>query len=166
MVLHYFLQSGKELTLRQIGYLSDIIDYYANNAIARDGTIGAYNAVEKQIIDKAKNIIDGNFTYYFEGNYNFQQGVLFSFGDSVISGYFVGSVRKENKFIIINGIITYNFNGLFGDPFDKVERLMERENISRTDAERIIGNSGNLIGAPYKITDTWQTKINATAKIY
>lgn len=164
-IAHYLGRSGRSVTLSETGHLEAVIKHYALHATARDGTVGIYKAVENQILEEAKRKRGGNFTYSFNGNYNFQDAVTFSLGESVISGMFEGDARLEGIFLIVSGIITYDFSDTFSDPTSQVEHLMEQERISREDAIARVGNSSDFFGVPYGITDRWQTKFNATVRL-
>ncbi len=164
-VRHYLGRSGRDVSLSEVGALGAVIEHYATQATARDGTIGVYEAVEKQIMQKAKESGAGSITYFFEGNYNFQHQVTFSLGDSVVSGLFIGDVRQVGEYLIVAGIVTYDFRDAFRDPTSRVERLMEAEGISRQEAENRVGASGDYLGVPYAVTDRWQTKFNGTVVI-
>lgn len=45
------------------------------------------------------------------------------------------------------------------------ENLMDILDLTREEAERWVGNSGDVAGTIYPITDHWQTKFSATVKI-
>lgn len=164
-VWRYMSGRGGEVTLAETGHLMAVIEHYATHAKAKDGTIGVYRAVERQVLVEAERIGDGSFTYFFDGTYNFQQDVSWSLGDSVVAGRFVGEVRRKDKFLVISGIVTYQFSDAFSDPESRVETLMEEEGITRAEAEARIGNSGDWLGVPYAIRDGWQTKFNGTIAV-
>ncbi len=119
---------------------------------------------------------EGNFIYDFNNAYEFGgflssvlpsifPGVLFSLGESTVSGVFVGSSRIEQEFLVINGFITYDFFDEFTDPFIFVEIIDLIPGFDREDAEGLVGGSADLIGKTFAITDRWQTKFNATVRI-
>lgn len=131
--------------------------------------------MNKQIIDAAKLVIEGPVPYDFNRTYDFGgwlstffpfffDGVIFSLGDSTVKGVFDGDVRKEKGYLVINGIMSYEFIDAFTDPTSKVDELMEEEGISRQEAIDRLGDSVDEYGEPYAIKDTWQTKFNATVK--
>lgn len=166
----YLSKIGKEVTLSQIGYLQEVIDYYANDAIANDGKRGVYRAVNNQIINQALQNKLGKFSYNFNSTYDFGgyllfPRVLFSLGNSTIKGQFNGESRIEEKFLVINGVITYNFSDKYTDPSKLVESTMFIHNMTREEAIEYLGGNEDKYGVPYDITDQWQTKFNATVKI-
>lgn len=155
---HYLTGNGKGVTLSRIGYLGSVIAHYSEK-------LGVYDRVNRQIIDRAKEVVSGNFTYDFRNSYNFQS-VLFTLGDSTVSGVFSGDVRKENKtLLVISGIIRYDFFDQYKDPASFTENLMDILDLTREEAERWVGDSGDIAGTVYPITDHWQTKFSATVKI-
>lgn len=164
-VKHYRTGKGMEVSLQKAGLLGDVIEYYSE-------TLGIYNRVNRQIIDKAKTIVEGGFTYSFGRSYAFGNNWdillgngFFSLGNSTVKGVFDGDVRREKGYLAINGIIIYNFSDQFTDPTSKVEDLMEDEGISREEAIAQLGGSADEYGIPYDIKDRWQTKFNASVKI-
>lgn len=163
-VKHFLSDKGGIVTLQESGYLGSIIDYYANHAISKvDGMPGIYRRVRQQIIDKAFLVKEGNFIYDFNGTYDFQE-VLFSFGNSTVIGLFVGDVRNEKGFMVINGYVTYDFIDEFTDPASLVE-LQVHLGMDRARAEQWVRNIENIFAKRYFIKDRWQTKFNATVKI-
>ncbi|MDB2414379.1 phage minor head protein [Rickettsiales bacterium] len=161
---HYRNAGGAPVTLQETGYLAEIIDYYEYQAIASDGQPGVYRAINKQIIDKAKEKGEGHFDYPFGTTYNFYD-VLYTFRNSTVKGVFEGDVRKEKDFLVINGIITYNFIDAFADIFTLVEIQVRLFGIDRGEAEERVRVIDDALGDVYTITDSWQTKFNATVKI-
>jgi hypothetical protein len=91
---------------------------------------------------------------------------VLSLGNAKVEGFFDGTVRQEQRegktFLIINGIMTYDFYDKFSDPFEKIERTQRRYDITREEAERMVGDEVDEAGEPYDITGQWQTKLNAT----
>jgi hypothetical protein len=171
---HYKDFSGDDITLRETGYLKDVVEYF-------DKELGVYDRVNSQIIDEAIISGEGNFIYEFNNTYDLgkllpdfitpnqladlDNGVLFSFGESTISGTFIGDARREEEFLVINGYITYDFYDEFADPYQLVESFDKVPFIDRDEAIDIIETYTDTDGKPYKITDRWQTKFNATIKI-
>ena len=159
-----YLNGGGDITLSEIGYLEDIINYYANYAVTKDGVVGVYNAIRDQIIDEAKKLPLGEFPYPFEGTYNFEE-VLFTLRNSTVKGNFAGYSRMEGDFLVISGTIKYEFIDEYRDPLSLVEFLVDYFGINRGLAENLVGDSGDFAGTPYEIKDTWETKFNATVRI-
>ena len=91
--------------------------------------------------------------------------MLFTLGDSTVSGKFKGDIRKEKGFLVINGTINYDFYDKYKDPASFVERLVDYLSLDRDRAEEIVGDSGDKFGTPYDIIDSWQTKFNATVRL-
>lgn len=158
LTLHYVNGGGQGVTLSQIGYLEDVITHYSE-------TLDVYERVNQQIIDRSLASGVGGVTYDFNNTYNFQEDVLFALGNSTVSGVFEGDARKEKGFLVINGIITYRFYDEYKDPASFVERLVDYFDLSREDAEDLVGGSGDIAGTVYPITDRWQTKFNATVAL-
>ncbi len=154
---HYILGGGKSITLQEVGYLSDVIGHYSQ-------TLGIYDAVNQQIIEEALAVGEDSFIYDFGRSYEFNK-VLFVLGDATVKGIFVGDARKEQDFLVINGIITYDFFDIFSDPFTFIEIINRIPGISREDATNLIGELVDFSGDPFFIEDRWQTKFNAAVKI-
>ncbi len=172
---HYTARSGLMITLEESGYLQDVINYFANNVITSNGSKGGYQAVEKQIIIRAQEVERGVIYYNFDSPYKFGDfwdlvlgNGFFSLGHSSVSGIFNGNVRKEKEgekeYLVINGIITYNFEDEFKDPYDKVEITQLLYGVSREEAEAIVGDTADEDGKPYDIKGNWQTKLNSTVR--
>jgi hypothetical protein len=157
-VSHYVLGGGEAVRLQDTGYLAQIIQHYSK-------TLNIYDRVNRQIIAHAITFADGACSYEFKGSYPFGSiftGVKFSFGHSTVKGRFDGEIHRQKGFAIISGDITYDYDDMFTDPFDKVERLMANEGISRQEAEARVGASGDAYGTSYRVFDQWRTKFNAT----
>lgn len=168
-VKRYRSRKGGEISLQDTGYLSNIINHFGY-------TLKKYDSVNKQIIEAAKLVVEGLVPYDFNNTYDFGgwlstffpfffDGVIFSLGDSTVKGVFDGDVRKEKGYLIINGVMNYEFIDAFTDPTSKVDELMEEEGISRQEAIDRLGDSVDEYGIPYDIKDNWQTKFNATVKL-
>lgn len=157
-VRRYSSDIGVGVTLQKTGYLGAVIEHYRK-------TLNIYERVEKQIVDAAVASGEGAFIYSFENTYDFGRvfsGIKYSFGDATVSGVFNGDVRQEKEFLIISGIVTYDFHDRFFDPISKVERLMLLEGISREEAITRVGSSSDRFGTPYTIKGRWKTKFNGT----
>lgn len=154
---HYRTENNKDVTLSEIGYLEDTIEYYSE-------TLGIYNRVNQQIINKAQSVEEGGFTYVFGRYYDFDS-VSLAIGGAIVSGVFLGDARRENGYLVVNGMITYNFYDRFSDPFLFIELIDLIPGVGREDATDIVGEGADFAGYPYNITDVWQTKFNATVKL-
>jgi hypothetical protein len=126
--------------------------------------VGIYNRVERQIIEKAREKDIGLFVYSFEDTYEFGD-VLFSLGESTVRGVFIGDSRIQEDYLIINGRIDYYFNDAFSDPLQLVEIIDKIPGVDREDAEDFISSFSDSAGTVYPITDSWQTKFNATLRL-
>ena len=157
----YTSDIGGGVTLQEIGYLGSVIEYYGES-------LGVYDKVNQQIIAAAIANGEGAFPYPFARAYDFGRvfsGIKYSFGDATVSGQFEGEAQREDGFLIIYGIITYNFFDRFFDPSSKVERLTLLEGISRAEAESRVGESGDAFGRPYIIEGQWKTKFNGAVAV-
>lgn len=154
---HYRTENNGDVTLSETGYLSDVIEHYSNN-------LGIYDRVNNQIIDEARVVREDSFIYSFGRPYEFGE-VLLAIGGAMVNGIFVGDARVEDKFLVINGIITYEFKDKFSDPFQLIEITDGIPGINRQEAEEIVGDFVDFAGYSYNITDTWQTKFNATVSL-
>jgi hypothetical protein len=164
-VFHYLLGGGVPLTLESTGYLGDIIEYFATHAIAKDGKVGGYRAVEEQIIKLALDIRDGEIPYGFEQVYDFED-MKYTFRNSTIIGNFSGHVRTQGEYLIINGVMSYDFKDKFEDPGSAVEALTRYLGWTREDAQEFVrDNAPDLFVAVYDFTGHWKTKLNATIRI-
>ena len=169
-VFHYINGSGKNLTLEETGLMADIEEYFAESAIASDGLQGVYRAVNRQIIDAAKAQGEGPVDYNFNSTYEFGE-VVFVFGGSKVKGVFDGDARREGDFLAINGIMSYEFEDDFTDPFDITERLRDISGLDRVTIELLLfiaeyfsDFDRDFAGTSFLTIGQWKTKFNATVK--
>jgi hypothetical protein len=152
---HYYLGSGRGLTLSEVGHLRGIINYFFYK-------LGKYNDVNAQIINAARKHKSGDFAYSFNNGYGFGD-YLYVFGGGVVSGVFVGTVKHENGMMQIDGEMQYFYDDVFTDP------LSIREYFAGTsDPEDIgwIGQAAEFGGTYYPIKDYWKTHFHAKARIF
>ncbi len=83
-------KDGTDVTLSQTGHLLSVINHYAY--VAKEG--GVFDRVNRQVIDAAREVRNGSFSYIFEGSYDFIP-VIFPLGDSVVRGEFNGQVSEK-----------------------------------------------------------------------
>lgn len=157
-VNHYYSINPRHVTLSETGYLGAVIQHYATRA---EGT-GIYDRVNNQILAEAVKVQSGDFFYTFGNVYNFGD-VLFSFGDSTVSGIFVGNVVRSGSNLSIHGTITYYFVDAFTDPAQIVELIDYIPGFGRDDAIDIVGDVVDSTGTVYSITDSWQTEFLGVA---
>lgn len=147
-------EDGSDVTLEQIGHHADIVDYYFYE-------LDRYDAVNAQIIEKAREHDSGYFEYPFGKPYYFGNFV-YAHGSSVVKGTFRGYVDKEAGMMNINGNVDYKFTDVFTDPF----RLRDRGVNNSSDPEEVSrlwrrASDGNL--KVFNITGDWQTRFSAEA---
>lgn len=153
----------KDVTLSEIGHLQEIINYYGYYASKdkTDKVKGAFNRINNAIINKAREVKNGELTYDFSNSYNFQK-VCFAHGGSVVSGNFRGYVAEIKGMLVIEGVIDYSFSDLYTDPLDLRQFFI---GTSKPDKVReFVRKVTDLGGKPYKITDQWQTKLRGEVK--
>ncbi|WP_176083656.1 phage minor head protein [Martelella sp. HB161492] len=108
---HYFTGHGKPVTVRETGYLSEVVLKFQQEAI--DNPL----RLPGQIADRARTTGEGDFVYGFEGNYEMQQ-IVFSIGTTTISGTASGSCRRNAGMLELDGDITFELTDMFRDPYD------------------------------------------------
>lgn len=107
------IKGGGDVTLSQIGHLRGIINHYAYHLAEN----WKFEDVNRQVIDKARGVGNGYFTYRFSRSYNFRP-ISFPYGDSTVSGMFTGHVTEKNGVMKIDGSIDYFFDDDYTDPVD------------------------------------------------
>lgn len=150
---HYYIGSGRGVTLSEIGHLQGVIDYFLY-------TLGKYNDVNAQIIDAARKHPSGEFSYDFNQSYGFRP-YLFVFGGGVVSGIFVGSVYHQDGMMQIEGNVSYFYDDVFTDPLDL--RQIYSKNPRIEDMwwiERITEVGGTY----FSLKDYWKTSFKAQVK--
>ncbi len=177
---YYNSGNGGVLTLSQIGYLGYVIDHFANSVETSDGSTGGYQAVEKQIIAEARRVRNGPVPYGFSSSYPFGNTIdivtdtinntgYYSFGESTVEGVFTGEVREEKGFLVISGIMDYEFSDKFKDRFQVVETLDTFFFLDREEAEDLADEwfgVGQSDKKSFEIKGNWRTKFNATVDRY
>lgn len=109
--VEHALEGGGDVTLSEIGHLQDIINHYAYHL----GTAGIFDRVNRQVIDKAREVRNGYFTHEFSRAYDFA-AVSYPHGLSAVSGKFKGQVSEKNGLMKIDGMVEYFFNDDYTDP--------------------------------------------------
>lgn len=133
-VYHYYFGEGRPVTLLEIGHLREIAEHYA---YVVNG--GVFRRLAGQIASEARKQKEDLLVYDFGWHYDFGD-VEFSYGDSVVSGAFNGSVRGLGEMLVISGKTDFHFSDRFEDP---VSLHIE------------------LGGTPYEITGEWSATFEA-----
>lgn len=160
VIIHAYTGFGRGVTLREIGHLSGLVDYYLHNIV-----ISGKNTRERlndQIIAAAREKGEGSFGYSFRNSYEFRN-YFYPFGDGVVQGGFSGSVKQAGGQLIINGTINY----IYSDTMTNVVSLRE-ELIDTSDPEaayllaRYVTDGGAIY---FDITDRWEASFEARVNI-
>lgn len=164
-VSHFYFGGGQEKTLTEIGFLSAVVDHAKKTM---------FENVLKQVAERAKNTQEGVFTGSWSNSYPFGD-VIFSLGGVTIKGRFGGTVKKEDKILIIDAQAEYEFSDTFTDPLNKRQDKIGASALEDIpyDFTKPWWNPGNLgaayfaadteyMGTPYEITGHWKTKIIGT----
>ncbi|MFO1242527.1 MAG: phage minor head protein [Rickettsiales bacterium] len=147
-VAHYYIGSGRTVTLEETGSFEDIRSYYREHYLSR---------FIDQIRLKAIWSSDGVLNDNFENSYSFGE-VLYSHGGSTISGVFVGRVEtlafgKKAVF----GKAQIKFNDEFTDPFRIIDRVLPFVGIYYPpEWVKLLADLG---GAKYPIIGEWEEDI-------
>jgi len=141
---HYYNGNGRDIILGHIGLLQKVIDYARTRAQKNGGSI--FDRVARKIFIEARLGGEGSFKFTFGTDYDFSD-LLYSFGDSTVEGDAQVNVVEGGEFLIITANIHYTFWDEYKDPFDLWDILP-------IDIEDPRGN-------PYKITDTWDARLEA-----
>ena len=149
---HYYTGDGEDRTLSETGNLAGFIRYFLYQARVID-------RINAQIIDEAREVKSGTFSYEFVGTYQFE-GYVYAFGKSVVEGEFLGSVRNENGMMYIEGNILYSYSDKFTDPAD-LRKIGSGSSALTPESWRWT----ELGGSHYSITDSWVTRFKSEAKL-
>jgi hypothetical protein len=147
-VAHFYVGGGRPVTLKKIGHLDDVQDYYSKHYLKR---------FHDQLIDKAP-AEDGLYTNEFSAAYDFED-VKFSHGDSTIRGKFKGKVytRRFGE-RLYEGNTAFHFHDVFTDPLDIVtviKALLPGE----TDVWQWVKDLADTGGLAYEINDSWEWRM-------
>lgn len=157
---HYYRGNGRGVTVRETGHLSAIISQYMAEVEKR---------LKNQIARRARSERNGTFSETFYRPYD-MTGVVFSIGDTVIGGTFMGNVKERHGVLTVEGSFDFYLRDEFADPADigvEVIDLGETifENIHRPLENYLRGRTGLptrgprrlgiQTGEPYSITEDW-----------
>jgi hypothetical protein len=157
---HFRSGGGNLVTLSETGHLAGVVNHYFYEK-QKDGEL-TYNRINAQIIDAARNASSGLFTYNFNNSYDFGD-YLFVFGDSTVSGVFVGTVNHRNDVMYISGKISYVYKDVFTDPASVREDIFNGSSDPDlvSDFWRSLSDGG---GTYFTIYDTWSSEFKAEVK--
>lgn len=151
--LHFFMGGGRTLTLSEIGFLSDMI------AKAREVM---FKALEDQIADKMREMQTGSLVYTTNASYNFGD-VHPYFGGGTIRTRTEGTVTKNGDTLSIKGIVYYQYEDTFTDPFNirqKKYGTSSPENVPYWELK--MTDRG---GTYFKIIGDWTTSITGDVNL-
>lgn len=159
---HFYFGKGKPVRLEKIGHLQGIVDYYFYK-IYKDN-YNTYDRVNSQIIEQARKIKNGQFSYDFNNGYTELGDYLFVFGGGTISGSANGFVKQVGNQFIITAVIDYRYSDTFTDI------LSIREKITHLSSEPLEASILALLftdfyGVFFDIIGSWQTKFYAAVNI-
>lgn len=137
------LKGGGDVTLSGIGHLQDIITHYAYHL----GEVGIFEKVNGQVIDAARVVGDGYFSYEFSRSYDFT-AVAYPHGGSTVSGIFKGYVSEKNGLMKIDGTVEYFFDDDYTDPADIRQGLLGTSD-PRVKPQKFCGVSQKISGSIY-----------------
>lgn len=156
--IRHAFKDPRAVTLSEIGHLLDIINHYAYSA--EEG--GIFKNVNEQVIDAARKARNGYFFYDFSGSYDFKP-VAYPHGESTVFGVFKGYVSEKNGLMKIDGTVEYFFDDEYTDPVRIRETFWDSSDpADASEFWRYVTDGG---GAVYAITDQWQTRLHAEAKL-
>ena len=156
--IRHAFKDPRPVTLSEIGHLQDIINHYAYSA--EEG--GIFKNVNEQVIDAARKARNGYFFYDFSGSCDFKP-VAYPHGKSTVFGVFKGYVSEKNGLMKIDGTVEYFFDDEYTDPVRIRETFWDSSDpADASEFWRYVTDGG---GAVYAITDQWQTRLHAEAKL-
>ncbi len=106
---HYFFGAGKDVTLRETGNLQKVVAEYRRIAIDEPKRLPG------QIANKARKNIGKTFACSFGRPYPMRH-IIFSLGDTTISGEIKGHCQEIDNLLLIAGEITFKLYDEFRDP--------------------------------------------------
>ncbi|MGM0583820.1 MAG: minor capsid protein [Pseudomonadota bacterium] len=153
---HYYNGSGRGVTVRETGHLSNIVARYMNTV---------RKSLQDNIARVARRHPNGAFSDDFVNIYN-MTWIVFSIGDTTIGGRFMGNCVAEFGILTVSGQFDFYLEDEFVNPADvglEVIDLGETiyENIHRPLDDYLRGRPsvrqrlGIHTGEPYAITDQW-----------
>lgn len=126
--------------------------------------------MNEQVAQKAREITSGIITEGFINSYSFST-VHFVLGGVVVVGGYTGTVRKEDKHLLVEATVTYKFVDEFTDPLDARQLLFGGSGILEIPDWllylldlSIIRERTNLGGKSYFITGEWQAILRGVIK--
>lgn len=154
MSLYYFLSNGEKITLREMGHLDAIKQYYNQHYFPR---------FQLQLQERAATFSVGVFQDSFDASYNFQD-ILYSYRNSGIRGSFEGRIiQTPDGKRKLSGKTSFVFYDQFKDPISIAQLLTNIRNaapllepIKEKDLAEWLKETANLWQKPYPITDTWE----------
>ncbi|MCE8008114.1 hypothetical protein [Aestuariivita sp.] len=170
-VNHYFNGGGRGVTFTQIGHSQKIISAFIDRRS---------KALKGQIASAARSARGGSVSYSFENTYD-MKGIVFSIGDTTISGSFSGKSVEQNGIIELSGSLDLYLDDEFADPlnvgvevddyrpgsilYDNIHKplndyLRGRIGLPTSGPQRL----GIRDGTPYAMTGTWSG--SAEGRIY
>ena len=147
-IRHYFTGEGRTVTVRQTGHLRPVVAEFKRQA----GDVPT--RLSGQIADKARRNIGGHFDGKFGRPYPMQD-IVFSLGETTITGAFYGTCQRKHALLELRGEINYELSDEFRDPMGIEDRVLEQ-----------IGAVGMFptelpAAEPYRIVDRWTGTFSA-----
>jgi peptidoglycan hydrolase-like protein with peptidoglycan-binding domain len=157
---HFFLGKGREVTLAETGYLSDIINK-AEEIM--------YHRLENQISDQMRSIKNGTLIYWTEKSYPEFGDAKWIFGGGTIKTVTSGQVIQSGDTISINAEVQYAYYDEFTDIVNMRQFFIGPHKLSdlpsnwRTSLG--VAMSELAQGEMYSITGNWKTKLTGTINL-
>jgi hypothetical protein len=186
-VFQYYFGGGAAITLTHAGILGDVIKMAHTNGINQVG-----EGVERQVLQSVRKNNTGKTSDTFSNGYNFID-VNYVLRMSKVSGVFEIEIEKQKGYLVLRGIVSYNFEDFFQDPLDLMQIITytpqdiiayiqkvaiaknwdaetlaqiykQVEKIHPSDVAEWIQNISEPFGTPYPIAGDWKTKIIGTIR--
>lgn len=176
-VWHYFFGEGATVTVRETGHLEAVVERYRQRILDDPARLPS------QIATKAREMLNQSFRDTFGRPYDMTD-VVFSLGNTTISGTYRGSGQAINGVLYLAGSIDFYLSDSFRDPLnigsllkepyatpsqsiaafeqqlrDYLLGLLRQQVLNRrmADTLRTKQDLRELPGGtPYAITDTWR----------
>ena len=159
MIAHFYIGSGRPVSLQEIGHYNAIKNYYTDRYLPR---------FLSQMQRSAILAKDGIFHNNFETTYDFED-ILYSYRNCTVKGLFTGHIQRTTSGErIIQGTISVEFLDKFRAPGSALQIISMAsdflpftDKIEESDISLLLQNLADVGGQAYEIQGSWETTYQA-----